>query len=91
MIIDFIISVFATFVKGVFYILPSLPDMPEPITSGGDWLINTVTSVASVLTMVYSPALMAIMISTAILLLNFEHIYHVTMWILRKIPVINMK
>jgi hypothetical protein len=91
MIIDFFINAMVSFTKTVFGIMPSVPATPQAIIDGGGWITETIGSVISVLNMLYSPALLAACMVVIIAMFNFELIYHALMWILRKIPMINMK
>jgi hypothetical protein len=91
MIIDFSIKVLVGFVKAVMGILPNVPATPSAVVSGGNWVMTTITSVISVLSMLLSPALLTACVLVIVGLINFQWIYHTVMWVVRKIPVINIK
>lgn len=91
MIIEYLIYALLGVVKLLFGILPDLPDTPETIVNGGDWIIETIGGVISVLTFFLSPALMVACMFVIVAMFTFEHVYHGLMWILRKIPILNIK
>ncbi len=91
MVVNFIINTMITFIIAIFSPLPTIPATPTAIVDGGTWVTTTIGEVISVLNMLYTPALLAACMIVIIAIFNFEMIYHGIMWILRKIPVINMK
>lgn len=91
MIIDWILTAVQTLITTVFGILPNLPAMPQVIVDAGNWFVNTVTSMAHLFAYFYTPTFFNIVLVLLGLLLGFEQIYHLTMWIIKKVPVINVK
>jgi len=91
MIIDFIIQTFVTVTKGIFYVLPTIPATPQAVVDGGNWVITTIGGVMGILNMLFTPTLMAAVVLIAIGIFNFEWIYHSVMWVLKKIPILNIK
>jgi hypothetical protein len=91
MVVNFIINTMITFVIAIFSPLPTVPATPQAIIDGGAWVTTTIGEVISVLNMLYTPTLLAACMIVIIAAFNFEMIYHAIMWILRKIPMINMK
>lgn len=91
MIVQAIIALYFLAVKTVLDILPDVPATPQPVTDGADWVIDTVASVASVLQVVYTPALLTALIFCILALISFERIYYLILWVLKKIPALNIK
>lgn len=91
MIIDFLISSMLGFIRVVFGILPSVPATPQSVIDGGQWITDQISAVISVLNMVYTPALLAATLIIIVGMFTFEWIYHTAMWIIRKVPFINIK
>lgn len=91
MIITFMIITFLTMVRLMLWVIPSVPPTPEPIVNGGDWLIDQIEGVASMLSAIYGSTLLTAIITVLIFLLSFEYIYWATMWVLKKIPLLNIK
>jgi hypothetical protein len=52
---------------------------------------TTITSVISILSMLLSPTLLAACVVIILGMLNFQWIYHSVLWVIRKVPVINIK
>jgi hypothetical protein len=86
-----IIKVFMAGVTALFGILPNVPATPTSISSGGDWVINSVAGIASVLQQIYTPVLLTAIIVVVLVLFNFERIYFLVLWVLKKIPALNIK
>jgi hypothetical protein len=78
-------------VQFILAILPNVAQTPQSIVDGGQWVINTITGVISVLSMIYTPVMLAAIMIVIVGMFTFEWIYHTTMWVVRKIPMINMK
>jgi hypothetical protein len=91
MIFNFIIHSMLLMVQSIFSILPTIPATPTAITSGAGWVTDQIVSIISILRMVYGSALLSAIVVILIAILNFEWIYHTSMWIIRKIPVLNIK
>jgi len=91
MIVTFIITTLLNVVKTVMGILPTVPAMPQPVIDAGNWVISTIIGMVSLLTMLYGTTLFAALIVVGLALLNFTWIYHTIMWIVRKIPMVNIK
>lgn len=86
MIINIIFELFKLILMGVFGILPDLPDMPAGIVSvldtAQDFLVYGFRFVAYVLT----PTFMLVILPVILIMINFKWIYHLVMWIVRKLP-----
>lgn len=68
----------------------NLPKFPEELTSSVDTFLNLIFDNLSLLGFFIRPLTLTISIPLIILLLNFEKVYKLIMWILRKIPFLNM-
>lgn len=64
----------------------SLPSFPEGLTSSIDTFLSLIFDNVTLLGFFIRPATLSIVVPILIILLNFEDIYKITMWILRKIP-----
>lgn len=91
MIIDWILDATQTLLTTVFSILPNLAPMPPQIIAACDWLIDMVGHSAGILKYIYTPVMFNLIVGLVISLLLFDQIYHLGMWIIKKIPVINVK
>ena len=64
----------------------SLPAFPENLSSSIDTFLNLIFDNVTLLGFFVRPSTIMIVVPILIILLNFEEIYKITMWILRKIP-----
>jgi len=76
---------------GLLGVLPDLPATPASVITAGDWTIDTIAGAVSFLTMIYGTTLFGAIILIASLTLVFEQAYHTVMWVVRKIPIVNIK
>ncbi len=90
MILNFIIKGILGIVKTILGILPNVPATPTAVSSGGQWIIDQIAAVTSVLSMVYTDTLLTAIIVVILAMYSFEWIYHSTLWLLRKIPMLNI-
>lgn len=91
MIINFIIHMILTPINLIFDVLPDLPSMSSTITTALAWVTTTIADTVSVIRMVLGGTLLDAVIVVVVLAFSFEYVYKVIMWVLKKIPVLNMK
>lgn len=91
MIFTFMITSLISLVKTILSVMPTIPATPSAIVTGATWITDMVGTVASVLQMIYSPALMTAIVLIIVAIFGFDTLYHTVMWVLRKIPMINIK
>lgn len=90
MILEAILNIFKAllFVCFSWINIPSFPeDLINTINSFLDLIFNNLT----LLGFFIRPLTLQISIPILIILLNFDHLYKLTMWILRKIPMLRNK
>ena len=90
MIVERVLTLFISAMKGCFGFI-NFPDMPAEITSVLDMIYNAVVSGASFIGLFCHISLLRIMIPLVIIVMNFDHIYRLTMFILRKIPFVGIE
>lgn len=90
MIIETILNILKTLLFVVFGWI-NLPSMPESVTSSINSFLDLIFNNITLLVFFIRPITFQIAIPVLIIILNFEKIYHLTMWILKKIPMLNMK
>jgi hypothetical protein len=86
-----IIKVFMAGITALFSIVPNVPATPEAIVTAAEWVITTIQQIASVFQQIYSPSLLSAIVVMMLVLFNFERIYFLVLWVLKKIPAINIK
>lgn len=69
----------------------NLPDFPSGLTGSIDSFLDLVFDNLSLLGFFIRPSTLKVVIPILIILINFEWIYHLTMWIVKKIPFFNVK
>ena len=69
----------------------SLPAFPETLTNSINTFLNLIFDNLTLLGFFIRPATLTVSIPVLIILLNFDSVYKLTMWILRKIPFLNIK
>lgn len=90
MIIEAILNLF----KGLLFIVfgwISLPPFPVALTDSIDTFLGLIFDNLTLLGFFVRPVTLTIAIPVLIALLNFEELYKLTMWILKKIPMLNIK
>lgn len=89
-----IVKAFLTFLllpmTAFLNILPALPDMNQTIIDGGAWITEQFQSVLAVLNMFFGTSFVAAILIILIALINFQWIYNLSMWALRKIPFVDI-
>lgn len=91
MIINILITFFFTVQTAFMDLFPSIPAIDSEISDGGDFVLDVINDVAGVLTLIYSHGLLQAIFAITIIIVAFEPIYHTTMWVLKKIPMLNIK
>ena len=90
MIIETILNIVKTLLEFVFGWI-NIPSFPEELTNSIDSFLNLIFDNLNLLGFFIRPITLTVAIPTLIILLNFDEVYKLTMWILRKIPFLNMK
>lgn len=69
----------------------SLPAFPEGLANSIDTFLNLIFDNLTLLGFFIRPSTIMIVVPILIVLLNFEDVYKITMWILRKIPFLGLQ
>lgn len=91
MIVDFILHVLLGIVSGILSVFPTLPAIDPSIVTAGNWITTTLGQGASFAQFLYGSTLFNAIIAVLIAVWAFEPIYHGVMWVLKKIPFLNIK
>lgn len=89
MIIQLILNLLKTLLFTVFSWI-NLPQFPEGLTNSLNNFIDLIFDNLNLLGFFIRPATITIVIPVLIILINFDKIYKLTMWILNKIPMLNI-
>lgn len=90
MILEAILNLF----KGLLFICFSwinIPNFPTELTNNIDAFLDLIFNNLTLLGFFVRPITLQIAIPILIVLLNFDNLYKLTMWILRKIPMLGIK
>lgn len=89
--IAFVIVVGVALIISVFTLMPDLPATPQILIDSTNLLVSLISNFVGLYKYTMTPALALVSIVLSIAILAFEPIYKVSMWILRKIPVLGIK
>lgn len=85
MILEVLLNLVFGLLKIVFGWI-NLPTFPSGLTNSIDTFLNLIFDNVTLLGFFIRPITLSIVVPILIILLNFEDVYKITMWILRKIP-----
>lgn len=91
MIVDGLIHAILGIVSNILSVFPSLPSMDVSIVTAGAWLSTTLAQGAAFAQFIYGSTLYHAIIALVAAVWAFEPIYHTVMWVIKKIPIINVK
>lgn len=86
MILELIITGITAVLKLVLGILPNIPQLPDSITSSIDRVMNVIFNNVGLLGIFVRISTIKLLVPLVIIVVNFEHIYHFVMWIIKKLP-----
>lgn len=89
MIIQLILNLLKTLLFSVFSWI-NLPQFPEGLTNSLNSFIDLIFDNLNLLGFFIRPETITIVIPVLIILINFDKVYKLTMWILKKIPMLNI-
>lgn len=87
MVLETIVSITTAFLEIVLSLLPDLPDFPESFTASIDNVINIIFSNINLLGLFVRISTIKKLVPLVIVVVNFEHIYHFAMWVIKKLPI----
>ena len=90
MIIEALLNIIMTLLQVVFGWI-NIPGFPVELTNSINSFINLIFDNLTLLGFFIRPLTITVGIPILIILLNFEHVYKLTMWILIKIPFLNLQ
>lgn len=68
----------------------NIPSLPQTLSDSLDSFLDILFSNASVLGFFIRPVTLAVLLPLVLITINFDKVYHFTMFIIRKIPFINI-
>ncbi len=85
MILETLLNIIKVLLQVIFGWI-NLPQMPEQLTSSIGTFLSLIFDNLSLLGFFIRPLTLTLTIPILIILLNFEQVYKLTIWILKKIP-----
>lgn len=86
MIIELIINIFTGVLKTLLSVLPNIPQLPNSIGTSLNNVFTTIFNNVGLLGLFIRISTIKILVPLIIVVVNFEHIYHFIMWIIKKLP-----
>ncbi len=86
MIIEALLNLIMLLLKGVFALLPDLPQLPDTLIGYVNTALDYVFNNVGLLNFFISVDMIKILVPLLLLVINFEHIYDFIMWVIKKLP-----
>lgn len=87
MIIEAIINLITSLLKFIFGLLPNVPGFPQSLLTSIDNVTDTIFNNLDLLCLFVRIDTIKILVPLVIVAVNFEHIYHFAMWLIKKLPI----
>ena len=87
MITSFILDIAKSLLDIIFTVLPKLPQFDISVLNSLDTFVNLIFNNLDLLGFFIRIPTIKILVPMIILASNFEHIYHLALWIIRKLPI----
>lgn len=91
MIVETVMNLLKLLITTIFGVLPNIPNIPQSMQNSILSVINTIFDNLSLIGIFIRPQTIIICVPILLVISNFEKIYEVTLWILKKIPFLGMK
>jgi len=91
MILEFIASVFFDMGKFWLNLMPQIPAIPQTIADVGDYIITWINDVSGVIQLIYPGEFLLSLIVVILVLINFDYIYYGILWVVKKLPFVDIK
>lgn len=91
MIIENLINVLIMSVQAVLSLIPSLPSLPFDLVEGSYAFIDLIFDNIGLLGLFIPITTIKIVIPLVILIINFDKIYRLVIWVLKKIPIFGIE
>ncbi len=91
MIIETILNLLKFLLTTIFGILPDLPDMPGAIVDGITSFLDIIFDNVGLLGLFVPISTIKVVIPIVVLIMNFDDIYKLVMFIIKKIPMLGVE
>ena len=87
MILEIILNSIKNTMFYIFWLLPDIPDIEISLLESLTQYINLIFDNLGLLPFFINISTIKALVPLIILVINFEHVYHFIMWVVKKIPV----
>lgn len=91
MLVEKMFDVALWIVNAFMTLLDVLPDFPDELVTALNTFFDLIFDNLSLLSFFLPLGIVQVLIPLVILVINFEHIYALIMWVLRKIPMLGIQ
>lgn len=91
MIIEGLIDTLIMSIQAILSLIPNLPDLPSNLVEGANGFINLIFDNVGLLGLFVPISTIKVVVPLILLIVNFDKIYRLVIWILKKIPVFGIK
>jgi hypothetical protein len=91
MILETLVSIFYNVITTAFSVIPNAPPTPPTLVNASDTIAQYMGAASTYLNYLFGRDFLLIIIPIIIATFTFRHIYHFTMFVLKKVPFINVK
>lgn len=91
MIIEGLVDTLIMSIQAILSLIPNLPDLPSGLVEGANGFINLIFDNVGLLGLFVPISTIKVVVPLILLIVNFDKIYRLVIWILKKIPVFGIK
>lgn len=91
MLIESLLSIINIMMNFVLNLIPNLPDLPESITSSVFGFIDLIFDNVGLLGVFAPLSVIKILVPLWLAIEAFDHTYSLIFWVVRKIPILNIR
>lgn len=87
MLFEVLFQAVEVFIGFVLDLLPVVPDMPQAIQDAAATIFAITANVGGIIVEIYGQDLFFALLVAGIAIIQFENVYHLILWVVRKIPI----
>lgn len=91
MIIEGLVDTLIMSIQAILSLIPNLPDLPSGLVEGANGFINLIFDNVGLLGLFVPISTIKVVVPLILLIVNFDKIYRLVIWLLKKIPVFGIK
>ena len=91
MIIEGLVNILVMSIQAVLSLIPNLPDLPADLIEGANGFINLIFDNLGLLGLFIPISTIKVVVPLILVIVNFDKIYRLVIWTLKKIPVFGIE